>query len=165
MSSDRKEKFWDRKDGDVHDPSEQEIKEILAEWPSSPYMMLGFVKQIFPGWIQHTAKQFAIDLGKFNLQWANACVQLGCRPGKVLLVSNTFLEERKINGHNHRLLDEAIKRLTEVGHVIMGTNCFSSCSSCGEVIVSEERLKSNGFYFSGQCQGCFPYDPKKPLQA
>lgn len=155
MSSDQKY--------DWTDPPKEKIDEVLKEWPNSASLMLGYVRDLFPGWITTVAKQYSIDLSKFNTQWAAVCVQLGCRPMKVLIVADTFLKERGVKGHKYTLMDEAIKRLTENGYVIMGKDIFGVCTQCNEVIVSQDRMKENKLSFSGKCQRCFPYDPRKPL--
>lgn len=145
------------------DPSDDRKRQILKDWPHSASMMISYVKDIFPGWIQNTAKQYSIDLAKFNIQWASSCHKLNTRPGRVILVSNTFLKERSVKDHRYTLIDEIIKRLSESGHVIVDTDIFTTCSGCHEIIVSQTRMESNRLSFSGKCQRCFPYDPKKPL--
>ena len=121
-------------------------------------MMYSYLQEHFNDWIVAVCPEFSVDLNKGNFQWASVCKNMGVRPGKVFIVTETYLEERK--GGDYTLVDAIVKKLLEGGHMVIDAHNCAACSNCGKVIVSQQRLMENQLIFSGQCQGCYRYDPR-----
>lgn len=139
------------------------IDEILLNFPASGAKdIFKYVQLHLPNWIVDMSKQFSVDLGKNNLQWAVACNEMKVDPQKVLLVSDTCMEERRETPDKYKLIQTAIEKLSTAGFVVVPIKLFTKCSniSCGEIIVSEKVLTDNNLIFSGKCQGCYKYDPR-----
>lgn len=136
------------------------VKDLIDGFPRNPRAVLEYVNQVLPGWVCGTTSQFAVDLAKYNVQWAEGCVQLRTVPQEVVLVRDTYLGSHQTT---YKLVKEAIQRLSETGFIVIDTQNFDFCSKCRNVIVARHRLEDRGLSWSGMCQGCFRYDPRKPL--
>ena len=146
---------------DFSDKSHDNPANIISNIPNDANTIVSYVNSVCPGWIIKSGSQFSKDLHKFNLQWAKGCITLKCSPQKVLLVSDTFMN---YHSTTYKVIKELIQKLTTLGYVVMDTHNFSTCSSCGEIIVARKRLEDKGLVWSGKCQECFPYDPRIPLK-
>ncbi len=148
---------------DVFTDTGLNVEKVIASLPEFPQDLLNFVDLIFPGWIVKRASAFSKDLHKFNIGWARGCVQLNVEPPTdgIILVTDSFLGARE----NRKILSAMIRKIVSMGYMIMDLTNFDTCSECGLVIVSRQRIREKGYSFSGKCQSCFPYDPKKPLPA
>lgn len=137
------------------------VKDLIKDFPrGDPREVLRYVNQVLPSWIVDFSSQFSVDLLRFNVEWAEACVKLNITPQKVILVRETFLDTQKTT---HKLIKKSIEMLLASGFIVMDMHNFAKCSKCGYIIVSRERIEKFKYTFSGKCQSCFPHDPKKPL--
>lgn len=157
-------KTFDLKETDTSKMSNFEdpanVQELLDSMPSNSTRLMVYVNKVLPGWILKESPQFSTELGKFNLQWAHACVERKTEPTKVLITAGTFMKERDENPESYKLIREVIRRLTSAGYVVMEDKQFDCCSECQEVIVNRATMESRNYKFSGKCQKCFPYDPR-----
>jgi hypothetical protein len=138
------------------DPSNK--TELMKSMPNNANELIAFAGTNFPGWIINIGPQFSIDLFKFNEHWAYTCVQIGTIPQKVILVTEAYLD---LQTTTHTLIAELCKRLTTNGFVVVDSINFALCGMCKEVIVSEKRIQDSKLRWSGMCQGCYKYDPRK----
>jgi hypothetical protein len=137
------------------------LKDLIDSFPKGdPREVLRYTNHVLPGWIIDYADQFSIDLLRFNVDWADACVKLNIPPQKVILVKDTFLTKQRTT---HKLIRKSVSSLLCHGFIVMDMTNFDKCKQCGFVICSKTRLEQNGFSFSGKCQSCFKYDPTKNL--
>jgi len=144
---------------DFSDPSN--VKSLIAAFPvGNPSNILAYVNNVLPAWVLEYADGFSLELARFNIEWAQSCVALGVEPKKVLLVTDVFLKTQRTT---HQLVKKAIESLLVSGYIVMDVHNFGTCKECGDIIVCEERLKEKNYSFSGKCQKCFKYDPRKPL--
>ncbi len=142
---------------DPEDPVEVERLKVSFESDSTLYHAV----KLFPEWVVKKSPQFAVDLEKYNFEWANACAkELKVEPRQILIVSNTYLEEQKTT---HTLLRFVVQTLTKQGYIIIDARNFDTCSVCNNVIICQERLEAHKCFFNGKCQSCCPRDPRKPL--
>ena len=85
------------------------LQELIDNFPHDTQELFTYVKHNLKGWIVDTSKQFSIDIGKYNYQWAEACGKLlFCDPQRVLLVVDTYIGE-----DNHTFVRECISRLSQ----------------------------------------------------
>ena len=147
----------------VHqDPPSAILEEILVNFPVNPRDLYRYVQQHLPGWVIYMSKQFSVDLGKFNLEWAIACNEMNVEPQKILIVCDTYMKERsESSGGQYKLVQTAIEKLSTAGYVVMGNDQFEKCLKCGELIVSRAIMEKKNLKFSGKCQGCYKYNPRE----
>jgi hypothetical protein len=136
------------------------VDEIILNFPTDVEDILSFIDNKIPGWIVYKCPQYSVELHRFNLEWAETCLHLKVRPKQVVLVKDCFLATQK---STHKLIKKIIQSLLESGYSVMDVYNFNSCQECGNVIVSALRMIEKEMVFSGKCQGCFRYDPRKKL--
>lgn len=137
------------------------VEKVISNIPEHPKDFINFVDLILPGWLCKRAAGFAKEIERFNIGWIKGCVQIGVEPPEmgILIVKDTYLGARE----NRKILSALIRKAVDFGYLVIDTINFDVCSNCGLVIVSERRMSEKKYFFSGKCQGCFKYDPRKPL--
>lgn len=133
---------------------------------SNPARLLEVVKKEFPGWIVYEAVQGSVDLVKMNMEWAMMCRNYGCEPQKILIVTDTYLRERGRGvPSTHKLIHAACDYLSKVGYLVRDAELLDICAVCKELIVARKWVEKGGLVFSGKCQGCYPFDPRKKVDS
>ncbi len=155
-----------------HKKPDEKLDQILSDWTDPPNVddiiaqqlkPLKCISKYFPNWIVKTSPQFSVDLSKYNVQWAAGCIELNTDPAEIIIVKNTFMEERKKANNKYKLMSWVIVELTRKGYLVLISDIFDTCEQCNLVIVSKERMAQHSYSFSGKCQSCHKYDPTKPL--
>lgn len=126
------------------------------------------IKTHFPNWIVHRGIAFVEECDAFTTQWIALCKKLKKPLAEVIIVEQTFLQERinrirskTIDESKHKCIMKLCDLLTEKGNFVRDSAAFSVCTRCRKIMLPINWYQSYGLPANGKCLRCNRHDPRK----